>query len=604
MPGILPNPLLYSVAIFSFLAAVKADDASSPPATPSCDRFHKTGFWAIDIDNYPALPPECGPPIALHADRNTAHLPVQIVSILASYVVCTLAVGISILAVRKKRKQSLGPKSVELKLVLKDDKRFEPSIGSPASSLYSWMRNPLRRKHPGSSDAGSPPARSPGIDSVASFDQKVLDHDRLSRQQEMDRLYAAVMAHDEARRSETSQVSQHLPRASVASTVASRIPDKRLARLTNIDTPRSPVSPIRAIYPPDHELPGGMALPLSPTSPIRATLPELPAPRKLSAPVSAPLSPVSPTTPRVELPDDMYPASPPPGTRRMRFPNQPNTAPLSPPLMFSPSAILSPGIHGPTSPIPPTSLPNDMYPASPTTMEMPPLDKAPSTSSKGSKDSKGSKGRKMLRNMRINTSTHLDDDAELRAPLSATFREEQLQQEREPPTPPTAGTRNSNELLNEANEADRIHASPPRRPPALRIPTNPSQTPLEFPPPPQQPLPQPPKSARSGMSSQTSGSKPLPLRVAFPDEEIKSPIMRTTVLQPRKDNIGRGPRTARTPRTGVPQTPYTPYMPFTPVTPVTPHLVTRQERRQQKKMEGKTLLDESDLVKEEDEDWE
>lgn len=591
------------MAIYALLAAVKADDtSSSPAATPSCDRFRKTGFWAVDIDNYPALPPECGPPISFHADRNTAHLPVQIVSIVASYLVCTVAIGISILTIRKKRKQSLGPKSVELKLVLKDEKRFEPSIGSPASSLYSWMRNPLRKRQPGSSDAGSPPARSPGIDSVASFDPMVLDHDRLSRQAEMERLYAAVMAHDEARRSEISQVSQHLPRASIASTVASKVTDKRLARLTQIETPRSPVSPIRAIYPPDHELPGGMAIPLSPTSPIRAMLPELPTPRKVSAPVSAPLSPISPTSPRVMLPNDMYPASPPPGTRRMRFPGQPNTAPLSPPLMFSPSVILSPGL-GPASPVATrTQLPNDMYPASPTIADMPPIDKTPSTSSKGSKESKGSKGRKMLRNMRINTSVRPnDDDAELRAPLSATYQEEQQQQAREPPTPPSA------ESLNDASDPTRIQASPPRRPPALRIPTNSSQTSLQappLPPPPMQPLPQPPKSAMSAMSSQSGGSKPLPLRVAFPDEDIKSPVTRTTVLQPRRDNIGRGPRTARTPMTGVPQTPYTPYMPYTPVTPITPHLITRQERKQQKRMEGKTLLDESDMVKEEDEDWE
>ena len=106
------------MAISLLLAAVKADDSSSSPAaTPSCDRFHKTGFWDIDIDNYPALPPECVPPISAHADRNTAHLPVQIVSIVASYIVCTVAIGISILTIRRKRKHSLGPKSVELKLV-------------------------------------------------------------------------------------------------------------------------------------------------------------------------------------------------------------------------------------------------------------------------------------------------------------------------------------------------------------------------------------------------------------------------------------------------------------------------------------------------------
>jgi hypothetical protein len=44
-------------------------------------------------------------------------------------------------------------------------------------------------------------------------------------------------------------------------------------------------------------------------------------------------------------------------------------------------------------------------------------------------------------------------------------------------------------------------------------------------------------------------------------------------------------------------------MPFTPVTPVTPRLVTRKERRDRGKQEGKTLLDESDLVRETAEEW-
>jgi hypothetical protein len=583
------------------VAAVSAQDSSSAPsATPDCDqlRFRKTGFWDIDIDNYPALPPECGAPISIHADRNPAHLPVQIVGLLASYVACTIAVGISILSIRKKRKQRLGPKSVELKLVLSGEKQFDPSIGSPNSSIYSWMRNPLRKKQNAGSETASPPARSPGIDSVASFDQKVLDQDRLSRQAEMDRLYAAVMAHDEARRSQLSQTTQQQPtRASAISTV-SKMPDKRLTRVTQYDEPRSPVSPVRAIYPPDHEFPSGMAVPLSPTSPIRATVPDFPV--TVSTPMpgpSPPLSPITPTTPRVQLPNDMYPASPPPGTRRMKFPGQPSPGLVSPDRMFTPATIIPSG--------PKTPLPDEMYPASPTIPEIyqniAATTNAPSTSS--SKGSKESKGRKMLRNIRINTSVRPDEEE--RAPLSATFQQEQQQQQEranEPPTPPTAGTMNESDESAESSVLPRneLGSSPPRRPPALRIPSaNQSQVSLQVPPP--GGLPQAPKSA---MSNTSGGSKPLPLRVAFPEEGMKSPTMRTTVLQPRKDNIGRGPRTARTPMTGVPQTPYTPYMPYTPVTPITPHLVTRRERKEQKKMEGKTLLDESDLVKEEDEDWE
>ena len=260
----------------------------------------------------------------------------------------------------------------------------------------------------------------------------------------------------------------------------------------------------------------------------------------------------------------------------------------------------------PTSPVMTrTPLPNDMYPASPTDPNMPPLDKAPSTSSKDSKDSRMSKGRKMLRNMRINTNTKPGDEAEDRAPLSATYREEQQQRDLEPETPPTAVTLDRPDYWPENGEQDKGSNTPPRRPPALTLPVNSSQTSLQVPP--NQPLPHPPKSAMSntsGMSGLSGGSKPLPLRVAFPDEELKSPVMRTTVLQPKKNGIGHGPRTARTPMTGMPQTPYTPYMPFTPLTPITPRLVTREERKKNKKMEGKSLLDESDLVKEEDEEWE
>jgi hypothetical protein len=101
-----------------------------------------------------------------------------------------------------------------------------------------------------------------------------------------------------------------------------------------------------------------------------------------------------------------------------------------------------------------------------------------------------------------------------------------------------------------------------------------------------------------------AGSKPLPFR-QFSDTELKTPAFKTTVLPSRPGGLPRGgPRTARTPMTGVPQPPDTPYMPFTPLTPVTPHLVTKKDRKRFKKMEKSSLMDESDLVREEDEEWE
>ena len=42
--------------------------------------------------------------------------------------------------------------------------------------------------------------KSPHIQSMASFDANVLEADRLRRQDELERLYAAVMDHDERQR--------------------------------------------------------------------------------------------------------------------------------------------------------------------------------------------------------------------------------------------------------------------------------------------------------------------------------------------------------------------------------------------------------------------
>lgn len=606
MPTRLPTILFQSVAFSVLLTAVVAD--TSPAAeTPNCVRFRHTGFWDIDIDNYPALAPECVAPISRNADRNRDHLPAQIAAIFASYVFCAIIIGTAILSIRIKRKHRLAPKPVELKLVINSEKRFEPSIGSPAS-FVSWMRNPLRSRKTPQSGEWTP--HSPGVDSISSFDPRVVDHDAKNRQDEMERLYAAVMAHDEARRSQLSQVTPNpnatLPRASVAS---STLTDKRLAQVAYDD--RSPISPIRAIYPPGHDrFARNFAAPMSPTSPIHTTIPEhpsylTPGSGLLSPGILSPTTPISPTAQRIDLPNDMYPASPPPGMRRMRLPNQPFT-----PGPFSPAGTII--LAGPKTPATPATpgmtFPTD-HPASPTIPEhynnlLYPPEKAPSSSS--SKESKDSKGKRILKSMRINTSGRREDfDAEDRAPLSATYQAEQ-QQTTEPPSPASAATQESSDSLGTRHSIKKVTTPlSSRRPPNLRI-QSPNVSELSLPSGPKH-IPEPPKSAMaSGPKKMSFGPKPLALRVAFPEEEMRSPTVKTTVLQHKKEHLTRGGlRTARTPMTGVPQTPYTPYMPFTPITPITPHLVTRTERKALKKMEGKTLLDESDLVKEEDEeeDW-
>merc|ERR1712000_458437 len=64
--------------------------------------------------------------------------------------------------------------------------------------------------------------KSPGIESVNSFDERVLQRNRETAKQDMDRLYAAVAAHEEARRSQQT-ITKAESRDSLRSTAADSI---------------------------------------------------------------------------------------------------------------------------------------------------------------------------------------------------------------------------------------------------------------------------------------------------------------------------------------------------------------------------------------------
>ncbi|KAL9038361.1 MAG: hypothetical protein Q9180_003187, partial [Flavoplaca navasiana] len=96
-------------------------------------------------------------------------------------------------------------------------------------------------------------------------------------------------------------------------------------------------------------------------------------------------------------------------------------------------------------------------------------------------------------------------------------------------------------------------------------------------------------------------SAPLPLRNLNPNRGANSytdrppSMIKATVLERKVPD-----RSLGTPRTGVPMTPYSPYMPFTPLTPMTPsRLVTREERKQKEREEGRRVVTVEDRVEEE-----
>lgn len=185
-----------------------------------------------------------------------------------------------------------------------------------------------------------------------------------------------------------------------------------------------------------------------------------------------------------------------------------------------------------------------------------------SKKSMASNGSGSSKARFNLKKLRISGPVQRypgsTDDEEARTPLSPRFTNPPA-----PPSPPTQQNSPTTPAEFEAYEQlDEVQPLP--RPAPQRLGSF-SQTPA---------APNAPIQSKSTNSS----TNELPLRGYA--EPLKSPDLRTTVLDRRFDKL-----TMNTPKTSVPYTPYSPYMPFSPITPVTPHLVTRTERKQRKKRE-------------------
>ncbi|KAF2036791.1 hypothetical protein EK21DRAFT_51789 [Setomelanomma holmii] len=203
-------------------------------------------------DNYKdsAPAPDQGPPASYNASRDPKRLPYDIAGVVSGYVLTVLIFGVLLLTVgRSMRRKALEPpKALELEL---QNKPIRPSIQtaplqSPplsARSATSWLRKFKK------SDSVVSQPQSPVIGSPTSFDQKVVDAHQQRQQEDMERLYAAVMDHDAKKNYSNVSVNEmDQPRPN---------PDRR--RPSAISTTRSqtnnddsPISPIKAIYPPSY----------------------------------------------------------------------------------------------------------------------------------------------------------------------------------------------------------------------------------------------------------------------------------------------------------------------------------------------------------------
>lgn len=236
-------------------------------------------------------------------------------------------------------------------------------------------------------------------------------------------------------------------------------------------------------------------------------------------------------------------------------------------------AIYPPGFNQngpPTAPLPreQSRLRDEAPPASPRSI----LSKKSHTSV----GSSSSKTRFNLKNLRISGPIQKyphDRDEEARTPLSP-----RIYHPGAPPSPPSMHTSPTTPHTVEEAYEQLDEPQPLPRPAPHRTASASSSSAQPY------PTIDPPKPR-----SATSSNANLPLRGYA--EPLKSPSLRTTVLDRRPDKLS-----MTTPKTGVPYTPYTPYMPFTPVTPVTPHLVTKKERKAVAKMNGRRAVTTDDQM--------
>jgi hypothetical protein len=260
----------------------------------SLTSYTTADLWSVDIDLGLAPLPEDGPPFSENASRDKALLPLQIIGIIGSYIGSVLIIVTLLLTVGRSRRKKALDRAADARcteMVKPMNRAFDSSPNSPMSSRSWYSPRKLKVKKSSASSmrsGGMSNPVSPTGASVISFDAAVVEADKQKRQEEMERLYAAVMAQDD-RRSQQKAVSPPLPPpppipSGSPPEYSRKKPPRLITNAPNLRhlqpaqgqyptspcSPSTPKSPIRAIYPPDGPIP---PMPSGPTSPLRAEYP-------------------------------------------------------------------------------------------------------------------------------------------------------------------------------------------------------------------------------------------------------------------------------------------------------------------------------------------
>ncbi|KAG6993732.1 hypothetical protein G7Y79_00051g086520 [Physcia stellaris] len=208
-------------------------------------------IWRVSILEAPAPPADLDT-ASPHALRNRKYLPAEIASIIGAYLFFLLCIGTALLLVgrRLRRAAQASPRTLAMEMMkpVRGDvpKAFDPSPmtplnkhpfeKSPSSTINTQDMWPSPQKSSIGYGFGRKGHNKQASiqSSVVTFDESVIEDDKDRNQREMERLYAAVMEHEEQKSTttlnKTRQQAQHPP---------------ELQHLRSSSAVEPPISPLR-----------------------------------------------------------------------------------------------------------------------------------------------------------------------------------------------------------------------------------------------------------------------------------------------------------------------------------------------------------------------
>lgn len=178
--------MILPLTISSTLLVVQLLHLSVVRAVPSSP-FH------VEIFKGPAPPPNEGPPLSASALRDRSKLKYEIIGICLSYIIFAGVLQVLLLTVGKRLRRNAQSSNRSLEMEMVKPSVDQAALGvdpSPVSPTRYWP-SPVEPQ----GKTGNHYYQQ-SHSSVSTFDEKVLESDRIRNQNEMERLYAAVMAHD------------------------------------------------------------------------------------------------------------------------------------------------------------------------------------------------------------------------------------------------------------------------------------------------------------------------------------------------------------------------------------------------------------------------